>query len=90
MKLKSDYKNNVYVWVDDDNDTIEMSPHFDYEEDADLWLSRIKESILPKQVKPKMKFSAAFLEYMVLQDIEGTNQRQAELLHIMDEIISSK
>lgn len=37
MKLKCDDIQQVYVWIDDHTDTIELSPHFDYEEDALQW-----------------------------------------------------
>lgn len=42
MKLLYDDYNLVYVWVDDMNEDIELSPHFDYEEDADQWFERMK------------------------------------------------
>lgn len=37
MTLNCDYQRQIYVWVDDDNAELELSPHFDYEEDADQW-----------------------------------------------------
>lgn len=40
MKLICDEHNQVYVWVDDNDDTIIISPHFDYEEDAIQWKDR--------------------------------------------------
>ena len=45
MKLLRDDVNEVYVWVDDYDENIELSPHFDYEEDADAWYDRIKKEI---------------------------------------------
>jgi hypothetical protein len=45
MKLLHDDYNLVYVWVDDDNEDIELSPHFDYEEDADQWFERMKKEV---------------------------------------------
>ena len=37
MKLQCDDYLQVYVWVDDDDPGIILSPHFDYEEDAVAW-----------------------------------------------------
>lgn len=34
--------NQVYVWVDEFNEDEELSPKFDYEEDAIQWLERMK------------------------------------------------
>lgn len=45
MKLICDDVNQTYVWVDDYNEDNELSPHFDYEEDAILWKERIKEEV---------------------------------------------
>ena len=42
MRLICDDHNEIYVWVDDQNEDIELSPHFDYEEDALLWRIRIR------------------------------------------------
>jgi hypothetical protein len=42
MKLLRDEWRQVYVWVDDLDENIELSPHFDYEEDADNWYLRMK------------------------------------------------
>lgn len=42
MKLLYDDLNQIYVWVDDLDENIELSPHFDYEEDAEQWFQRIK------------------------------------------------
>lgn len=46
MKLLQDEYNQIYVWVDDDDENIELSPHFDYEEDAIAWKDRIKQEVL--------------------------------------------
>ena len=43
MKLICDDYNQVYVWVDDEDD--ELSPHFDYEEDAIAWKEKMKEEL---------------------------------------------
>ena len=40
MKLLCDDRNRVFVWVDDTDEKIVLSPHFDYEEDALLWRER--------------------------------------------------
>ena len=45
MRLIADDFKEVYVWVDDDNDNIVLSPHFDYEEDAIQWYGRISQDI---------------------------------------------
>ena len=45
MKLICDDHNQVYVWVDENNHDIELSPHFDYEEDAIQWYDRIKKEL---------------------------------------------
>ena len=37
MRLLRDDYMDIYVWVDDNDETKELSPHFDYEEDADAW-----------------------------------------------------
>ena len=33
MQLICDDVNNIYVWVEDDDENVELSPHFDYEEE---------------------------------------------------------
>lgn len=43
MKLLCDDRQGVYVWVEDDDENIELSPHFDYEDDAVQWYYRIIE-----------------------------------------------
>ena len=45
MRLIADDFKEVYVWVDDDNDNIVLSPHLDYEEDAIQWYGRISQDI---------------------------------------------
>ena len=45
MKLLLDDFNRIYVWVDDYNEDDELSPHFDYEEDAIAWKERLKEEL---------------------------------------------
>lgn len=41
MRLILDDYNQVYVWVDDLDENEELSPHFDYEEDAIQWQNRM-------------------------------------------------
>lgn len=43
MKLLADEFNGIYVWVEDSNEDDELSPHFDYEEDAIQWKQRMEE-----------------------------------------------
>ena len=45
MKLLYDDYQNVYVWVDDNNEDEELSPHFDYEADAAQWKERMEEEL---------------------------------------------
>jgi len=45
MKLLCDDFNQIYVWVDDLDENIELSPHFDYEDDALNWKQRIKQEL---------------------------------------------
>lgn len=45
MKLLYDDYNQIYVWVDNNNEDDELSPRFDYEEDADQWYQRMKEEL---------------------------------------------
>lgn len=42
MKLLYDDFNQVYVWVEEYDEDTELSPHFDYEEDAIQWRERVK------------------------------------------------
>jgi hypothetical protein len=45
MKLICDDYNQIYVWVDDQDHDLELSPHFDYEEDAIEWKNRMKREL---------------------------------------------
>ena len=45
MTLLNDDLNQIYVWVDDLDENIELSPHFDYEEDALLWRERMRKEL---------------------------------------------
>jgi len=45
MTLILDDYNQVYIWVDDDNHDLELSPHFDYEDDALAWKERLKKEL---------------------------------------------
>jgi coproporphyrinogen III oxidase len=45
MKLICDDYNEVYVWVDDADENFELSPHFDYEEDAIEWHRRMRKEL---------------------------------------------
>jgi hypothetical protein len=45
MILIADDYNEVYVWVDEDNPDLELSPHFDYESDAIQWRDRMKQEL---------------------------------------------
>jgi hypothetical protein len=46
MKLLCDDYKEIYVWVDDMDEDVELSPHFDYEEDAVRWRDRVKQELL--------------------------------------------
>lgn len=45
MKLINDDYNDCWVWVEDNDENQELSPHFDYEEDAVQWRDRLKEML---------------------------------------------
>lgn len=45
MKLICDDFQEIYVWVDDKDENEELSPHFDYEEDALQWKQRITKEL---------------------------------------------
>lgn len=45
MELKCDDVNQVYIWVDSENSDVEISPHFDYEDDALHWMDNVKSHI---------------------------------------------
>jgi len=49
MKLLEDEYNGVYVWVEELNENIELSPHFDYEEDAIQWRDTMKAKLSVKK-----------------------------------------
>lgn len=49
MKLLYDDFNQVYVWVEEYDENTELSPHFDYEEDAIQWRDRVKNLIQDKK-----------------------------------------
>jgi hypothetical protein len=42
MKLICDYTNGVYYWVSDGNVQTTVSPHFDYEADAERWYENLQ------------------------------------------------
>jgi hypothetical protein len=41
MKLIHDEFSETWVWVEDRNENIELSPQFDSEDDAKLWKTRM-------------------------------------------------
>lgn len=45
MMLVNDDYAQVYVWVDEDNPDLELSPRFDYEADALQWRDRMKQEL---------------------------------------------
>ena len=49
MRLVCDDYLQVYIWVSDQDEFDELSPHFDYEEDAILWRKRITDIILKEK-----------------------------------------
>ena len=49
MRLVHDEYNDCWVWVEDHNGDLELSPHFDYEEDAIQWRDRMRQE--PSYVK---------------------------------------
>lgn len=49
MRLICDDYNQVYIWVEDLNEDIELSPRFDYEEDALQWKERMEELLKDKK-----------------------------------------
>lgn len=42
MRLLADDYDGVYVWVEDHDENIELSPRFDYQEDAIHWQQRLR------------------------------------------------
>jgi hypothetical protein len=45
MKLINDEYNDCWVWVEDHDHNLELSPHFDYEEDAIQWRDRMRQEL---------------------------------------------
>lgn len=54
MKLQTDEKNQIFVWIDENNAV--LSPHFDYEEDAIQWYNNMKKEF-ENVPTPKMKWA---------------------------------
>lgn len=55
MKLLCDDYMQTYVWVEHHDENIELSPHFDYEEDAIQWRDRMEEIL--KNERSNQKFN---------------------------------
>lgn len=53
MKLLCDDFNEIYVWVEELNEDVELSPHFDYEEDAIRWRDRLKNLLVREKRNEK-------------------------------------
>jgi len=54
MKLLADEWQGVYVWVDDMDENIDLSPRFDYEDDALQWRDRMLQEMIGQLYdKPK-------------------------------------
>ena len=51
MKLIFDEFNDVWIWVEHDDHDVELSPHFDFEEDAVRWYDRIKNIMIKDRKK---------------------------------------
>lgn len=49
MKLIHDEYNDWWIWVEEKNHEIELSPPFDFEEDARLWKTRMINILVKKQ-----------------------------------------
>lgn len=49
MRLICDDYNQIYVWVEDLDENVELSPRFDYEEDAIEWKQRLEELLKAKK-----------------------------------------
>jgi hypothetical protein len=45
MTLILDDVDQVYVWVDDKDHDLALSPHFDYEADAIQWRDRMRQEL---------------------------------------------
>jgi hypothetical protein len=43
--LINDEYNDCWVWVEDHDHNLELSPHFDYEEDAIQWRARMQQEL---------------------------------------------
>lgn len=55
MKLICDDIAQTYFWVDDEDEKSVISPHFDYEEDADKWYRDMKNHFYEKWNEKWMK-----------------------------------
>lgn len=55
MKLICDDKIQTYFWVDDNNESVILSPRFDYIEDANMWYENMKEKFYSEWNKKWMK-----------------------------------
>jgi hypothetical protein len=45
VTLINDEYNDCWVWVEDHDHNLELSPHFDYEEDAIQWRDRMRQEL---------------------------------------------
>ena len=45
MKLFNDEYNDCWVWTEDHDENIELSPHVDYEADAIQWRDRMQKEL---------------------------------------------
>jgi len=45
MRLINDQYNDCWVWVEDHDENLTLSPHFDYEEDAIQWRDQMTQEI---------------------------------------------
>lgn len=50
MRLLCDDIDQVYVWVEDLDENVELSPRFDYEEDAVQWRNRMEHLLKAKDI----------------------------------------
>jgi hypothetical protein len=55
VKLINDEYNDCWVWVEDHDENIELSPHFDYEEDATQWRDRMRKELDDSATKNNQK-----------------------------------
>lgn len=51
MKLIFDDFEEVWIWVEADDHDVELSPQFDFEEDAVRWYDRIKNIMIKDRKK---------------------------------------